>query len=167
MLIVTIPLDFLSGVFVLQQCNFPSSSNENEYNLKIEYVLTQAFSFSIVRQGEGELRYSRIYRNIQLFNCLEGTWICMDTNLNFFFRCSVVGEGLIFMWIYPNIQFFSWWGEREWELGYVWTQTYFFLQMFGRGSGDLDIRRYIQTFSFLIVWSSGNLVMSGHKRLVF
>ena len=40
---------------------------------ELGYVWTETFSLSIVRQGEGEIRYTRIYANIQLFNCF-GEW---------------------------------------------------------------------------------------------
>ena len=71
------------------QCNFPSSFKEKEYNLKLEYVLTQTFSISIVRQGEGELEL-REYVEIFSFSIVcfllmgLGTWICIDTSILFF-----------------------------------------------------------------------------------
>ena len=40
-------------------------------------------------------------------------------------------------------------------------------QLFGKGRGELDIREYIQTFSFLIESWSVNLDMYGLKHSVF
>ena len=103
-----------------------------------------------------------------------GTWICIDSNVQFF-HCSV-GEGeFSYLWIYRNIlgsgncamhgpnhlvfQLFGRVGTSlcmdptiqlfnclvEWELPYVWTQP----------------------FSFSIVWQSGNFAMYGPNHLVF
>ena len=89
------------------QCNYPSSFKENEYNLKLEYALTQTFSISIVRQGEGSLElreYVERFSFSVVFFLLRGvgTWICVDT----------------------SIFCFNGWGE--WEHGYVLTQTFSF-----------------------------------------
>ena len=105
------------------------------------YVWTQPFSFAIVWQNENFAMYGPNYLIVQLFGRV-GTWICMD----------------------PAIQLFNCLGE--WELGYVWTET-FSLSIVRQGRGKLDIREYTQKFSFSIVSGSGNLDMYGPKHSVF
>ena len=84
-----------------------------------------------------------------------GTWICIDSNGQFF-HCSV-GEGNLSIRGYietfggvgtsicmdPTIYFFN--CSVEWKLRYVWTQP----------------------FTFSIVWQSGNFAMHGPNHLVF
>ena len=129
---------------------------------ELRYVWTQLFSFSIVRQS-GNPNFAMHGPNhlvFQLFGRV-GTSLCMD----------------------PAIQFFNCLGE--WELGYVWTET-FSLSIVRQGEGEIGYTRiylniqlfncfgewelrYVwpQTFSFSIESWSVNLDMYGPKHLVF
>jgi hypothetical protein len=136
----------------LLQCNFPSSFKEKEYNLKLEYVLTQTFSISIVRQGEGELELreyveKRFSFSVGFFFVNGGEnldmhrpkhiFFSMVGGVGTFFHCSVGDENLSIrgyietfggvgtsLYMDRTIYFFN--CSVEWELRYVWIQPFSF-----------------------------------------
>ena len=111
--------------FCLLQCYFPSSLKENEYNLKLHYVLTQTFSISIVRQGQG------------------GTYNHANMSKDLVFQLFFYkGGGHLDMYRPKHIMFNGW---GQWELEYALTQTFSF-SIVRQGRGNLAIRGYIETF---------------------
>ena len=124
------------------------------------YVCTLPFSFSIVCQSGNFAIYERNHLVFQLFGRV-GTSLCMD----------------------PAILFFNCLGE--WELGYVWPET-FSLSIVRQGEGEIRHTRiyaniqpfncfgewklgyaWSQTFSFSTESWSVNLDMHGPTYLVF
>ena len=127
---------------------------------ELRCVWNQPFSFSIVWQSGNFAMHGPNHLLFQLFGKV-GTSLCMDPSINF----SIVWQsGNFAMYGSSHFVFQLLGGVGTWI---CMDRNIQFINYSVGGGGPLEIRGYIQTFSFSIVSGSGNWDMYGPKHSVF